>query len=225
METLSQKVDAVLGNADLRCWLRYVPYHKVAAAAGVPLDEFRREMNHMSRGARFRTIRATGSDDRTHVTTCMFEPPTPTSAQMETFGDELPAHQHPQTQRVETSFDKCLRVSFEPTFDNTTRRDSTQTSFKARVFETLHIESGPLYPLPLPTNPHVLTSFFLIMALRPARPASFREAAAVAWSVPGPPAAYILLNPTLDSLMKRHISQIDLGGGGPAQGVAVSTPL
>ena len=77
----------------------------------------------------------------------MFEPLTPTFAQMETFGDELPAHQHPQTQRVETSFDKCLRVSFEPTFDNTTRRDSTQTSFKARVFETLHIESGPLYPL------------------------------------------------------------------------------
>ena len=199
METLSQKVDAVLGNADLRCWLRYVPYNKVAAAAGVPLDEFRRKMNRMSQGARFRTTKATGSNIRTHLTTCMFEPPTPTSAQMETFGDELPAYQHPQTQRVEISFDKCLRVSFEPTFDNTTRRDSTQTSFKARVFETLHIESGPLYPLPLPTNPHVLTSFFLTMALRPARPASFREEAAGAWSVPGPPAAYILLNPRLDS--------------------------
>jgi hypothetical protein len=149
MATAREKVDAfVLANVELS--RRYMPLHIAAAEAGVTLDELKGELYRLSRGKRIETTRATGSDPTTHVTTCMFEPPTPTLAQIETFGDELPAHQHPQTQRLETSFDKCLRVSFEPTFDNTTRRYSTQTSFKARVFETLHIESGPLYPLPSP---------------------------------------------------------------------------
>ena len=47
MATVSQKVDAIFGASVELCARRFAPYHIVAAAAGVTLDELKGEMHRL----------------------------------------------------------------------------------------------------------------------------------------------------------------------------------